>query len=47
MSSIVPKVSWFVKEKMRKRFQKCRIEVDPKNWTTAEGVILSAKCSME
>jgi transposase len=25
MSSIVPKVSWFVKEKMRKRFQKCRI----------------------
>jgi len=25
MSSIVPRVSWFVKEKMRKRFQKCRI----------------------
>ena len=25
MSSIVPKVSWFVKEKMRKRFQRCRI----------------------
>jgi transposase len=25
MSSIVPKVSWFVKEKMRKRFRKCRI----------------------
>jgi transposase len=25
MSSIVPKVSWIVKEKMRKRFQKCRI----------------------
>jgi transposase len=25
MSSIVPKVSWSVKEKMRKRFQKCRI----------------------
>lgn len=25
MSSIVPNVSWFVKEKMRKRFQKCRI----------------------
>ena len=24
MSSIVPKVSWFVKEKMRKRFQRCR-----------------------
>lgn len=25
MSSIVPKVSWFVKEKMRKRFHKCRV----------------------
>jgi transposase len=25
MSSIVPIVSWFVKEKMRKRFQKCRV----------------------
>src|SRR5713101_5593313 len=25
MLSIVPRVSWFVKEKMRKRFQKCRI----------------------
>jgi len=25
MSNIVPKVSWSVKEKMRKRFQKCRI----------------------
>jgi transposase len=25
MSNIVPKVSWFVKEKMRKRFQRCRI----------------------
>jgi transposase len=25
MLSIVPKVAWFVKEKMRKRFQKCRI----------------------
>jgi transposase len=25
MSSIVPKVSWFVKQKMKKRFQKCRI----------------------
>ena len=24
MSSILPKVSWFVKERMRKRFQKCR-----------------------
>jgi putative transposase len=24
MSRIVPRVSWFVKEKMRKRFQKCR-----------------------
>src|SRR5215204_1284371 len=24
MSSIVPKVSWFVKEKMRKRFRHCR-----------------------
>ena len=24
MSSIVPKVSWFVKLKMRKRFRKCR-----------------------
>jgi transposase len=25
MCSIVPKVSWFVKEKMRKRFRKCRV----------------------
>jgi transposase len=25
MSSIVPRVSWFVKEKMRKQFRKCRI----------------------
>ena len=25
MSNIVPKVSWFVKEKMRKRFQRCRV----------------------
>jgi transposase len=25
MLSIVPKVAWFVKEKMRKRFQKCRV----------------------
>jgi transposase len=25
MSSIVPKVSWFVKQRMRRRFQKCRI----------------------
>ena len=25
MSSILPKVSWFVKERMRKRFRKCRI----------------------
>src|SRR6516162_1720854 len=25
MSSIVPKVSWSIKEKMRKRFRKCRI----------------------
>jgi len=25
MSSIVPKVTWFVKEKMRKRFQNCRV----------------------
>jgi transposase len=25
MSSIVPEVSWFVKEKMRKRFRKCQI----------------------
>lgn len=25
MSSIVPKVSWFVKERMRKRFRQCRV----------------------
>jgi transposase len=25
MSDIIPKVSWFVKERMRKRFRKCRI----------------------